>query len=723
MCDPRLTGGLSPRPFFRGLTAFCPLLFVGGLLSTAVLPATAEPPIETAGLVARGDIRRDRAPAKDRPWLPLYQGNGRIGCCFGPWGLHAGPEDQRAYPLRGVSHFTHLGHVVRAKHNADYLLPVASIHWGHEPREVRDYAQHQSFHDGTILTRFRTAEGTVEVLSWIDPVRRHLVGFQIDVQGRCPPIIIAPLRRLSVHYNQQMEQDFEGEMKAGTWHAEIRCLTARTTLTVQSTAEPSAVPEGLRLSLSPGRHEVLVAIGGAIEGSVQDSLRATRTWWHSAWESGAWLDLPDEAAQKVWIRSMAYVLSSHNDDGIGCSPPNGLTGAGWPFPFPFDSGCRQPLLLWTGQIDAARRWVEFWSSRREGLRQYTRRIWKIDGIMLPHVFPYGPAEDFHLPEPPNENYYPIYNAGHMSRIAHQTAIMVNDPAWTKQHALPLIEGAARFYLSMARKGQDGLWHFSIVPSLGLDESGGLNQPDYLCTLVSAEYAFRRAIEHGLDRDGRMAGMLQDGLAYKALLSKEGLYYSNIGSGARDFGRQKHPDQLAALVHLPLGGEPDGPTRRSYELRYEITAGANEPRFIGHTLGEFILASARMHDPAGWRKDWEQVQPARYADPEWIQFYESSGNGLVYYVTTHGMFAQAILETVVSTWWERLDLAPCIPWAGRVRFGNIRTLAGVTVSGEVVDGRGQATLRAWKQTAFPCRGQTFSMQTGDVVTVPIEPDGP
>ena len=196
---------------------------------------------------------------------------------------------------------------------------------------------------------------------------------------------------------------------------------------------------------------MLVAASDRISRVGRKSLQQTTEWWHATWNDGGWLDLPDETAQKVWIRSMAYVLYSHNDDGIGCSPPTGLAGNGWPFPFPFDSGCRHPLLLSTGRIDAARKWVEFWASRREGLQKYTRRIWDRDGIMLPHVFPYGSAEDFHLPQPPNECYYPVYNAGHLAHIAHQTAVMVNDPEWTRTYAMPFIAGAAAFYKTSPQK--------------------------------------------------------------------------------------------------------------------------------------------------------------------------------------------------------------------------------------------------------------------------------
>ncbi len=666
---------------------------------------------DVAAILARGDVTRSKPPEAEEVWLPLYLGNGRLGSCFGPWGLHVQSGRPTAYRIRGATHFTHLKHWVRAKYNADYVLPTAAMYWEAEPQAVREYRQRQSFHDSTVRTRFRTDAYSVDLLSWVDPVHRDVVGLRIDVEGECPAIVFAPFRQLSVHYKQQMEQSFEGRVENDTWKATLTCLSVRTPLSVKSTSQLTATPEGVRLNLRKGRNEILVTIGNDAAPSAEQSLRETQAWWHSLWADSAWLDLPDDDAQKVWIRSLAYVLYSHNDDGIGCPPPCGLTGNGWPFPFPFDSGCCHPLLLWTGRIDSARKWIEFWHSRSEGLKQYTRRIWKKDGMMLPHVFPYGSSEDFHLPEPPNENYYPVYNAGHMARMAHQTALMVNDEAWTRKHAVPLIEGAARFYLDVARRGEDGLWHFFVTPSLGLDESGGLNQPDYICTLVSAEYAFRLAIQYGLDKDGRMQAILRDGLAYKTLLSEKGLYHSH-GGPTRDLGRQKHPDQLSALIHIPLGSQADSPTRQAHTLRYDITDGAKSNRFIGHTLGEVILSSARMHDADGWRKDWNCVQPSSYADADWIQFYESSGNGLAYYVTTHGLFAQALLETVVSTWWERLDLAPCVPWPGTVRFGNIRTTLGVTVSGQITDGRGQAMLKAWKDTKLRCQGEAISLRKGE-----------
>ena len=108
---------------------------------------------------------------------------GRFGGCVGPWGLHLAAAPVRDYRLVGVTRFTHLKHFVRAKYNADYLLPLASIYWDAEPKSVSAYAQQQAFYDGTVLTRFRTEAYSVEVLSWYDAVDRDVAGFGSMCKG------------------------------------------------------------------------------------------------------------------------------------------------------------------------------------------------------------------------------------------------------------------------------------------------------------------------------------------------------------------------------------------------------------------------------------------------------------------------------------------------------------------------------------------------------------
>jgi len=105
---------------------------------------------------------------------------------------------------------------------------------------------------------------------------------------------------------------------------------------------------------------------------------------------------------------------------------------------------------------------------------------------------------YHEPNPPNIYCYEIHNAGYLARMAHETDLCVNDENWTKQYVLPLIEGTALFYKNICSKGEDGFWHLYVAPSMGQDESGGINQKDYLCALFSAQYCFQQAINYNLD---------------------------------------------------------------------------------------------------------------------------------------------------------------------------------------------------------------------------------
>ena len=331
--------------------------------------------MDAQSLVARGDITRTSPPPPDGARVPLYQGNGRFGSCYGPWGLHTpplegGPRPDRGpqYRLLGRTHFMHLRHFVRAKYNADYLLPLAMMHWDAEPTDVAEYRQHQSFYDGTVETSFRTAACSVSLVTWFDAVNRDLAGYRFDVEGTPPDILVAPFRHINAHYDHVLEQEFTGRVAGTTWRAEIRCMNAATALHVAADAQMEETEAGVKLRLSPGRTFVVVSANSEPEPPCDESLRRTREWWHAAWQTSGWVDLPRDDAQKVWVRSIAYILSSYNDDGTGMAPPMGLTGNGWPFPFPQDLSYVHPVLLATGRLDIARSWIEFWSARVEAER-------------------------------------------------------------------------------------------------------------------------------------------------------------------------------------------------------------------------------------------------------------------------------------------------------------------------------------------------------------------
>jgi len=675
---------------------------------------------EMADIVSSGDVVRNQPPKKDRRLVPLYQGNGRFGTIFGPFGLHVNPDALDRYKLQREMRFWHIKHYARAKFNADYLLPVATIYWETEPKKIKQYRQRQSFYDGTINTHFETADCQADITGWFDSLRTDVAGFIIDAGGNCPSIIVDVFRDFKIHYGQRLKSSISDTLSEHEWRVRINCKNAQSSLTMKSTARISrADGGGIRLELKPGRNEILIAVNSDIDVSAEKSLDESIKWWHSKWAATGWLDLPDEAAQKVWVRSMAYVLYSHNGNDLCCSPPCGLTGTGWPFSFPGDSSFRHMLLLSTGQLDAVRKWVECFYSHIDGMKKYTKRLMKKDGIHMPHVFPYGPFEGYHVPTVPNKFYYSIFSTGHLIRMADQTAVVLGDPKWTDKYVKPLLEQVTLFYLNCLKKGDDGLWHLYAYPSIGADEFGLVSQQDYLNGSFNAQYVLEKAVEYGVDNADKAQAILRDGLAFKSHLSPEGMYYSH--SGKPSFGKQKHPAQLYSLFGIPLlCSEPDAPTRKAHELRYEIVTGG-EKSFDGHTGGDMILSSARMHNADEWRRDWANFQPSKYADPDWIQFYESTygfGSRSPVYVTTHSLVAQAILETIVSSWWGRLDLAPCVPWQGKLRFGNIYTLMGVVVCGEFDNGKGNATLRAYKDTCFKYRDRTINLKKGEQITVDV-----
>ena len=186
-----------------------------------------------------------------------------------------------------------------------------------------------------------------------------------------------------------------------------------------------------------------------------------------------------------------------------------------------------------------------------------------------------------------------------------------------------------------------------------------------------------------------------------------------GTGGEDYGKQKHPPQLNPLAFLPVSQTVSAPTRRAYEMRYEITERAEEPFFYGWTLGEFLLSSSRMANAGEWKKDWDNALRSEYVDPERIQIYETSRAwGASFYTTTHGLFTQSILDCIVSDWWGQLRVGGCVPWRGEISFEGIRTLLGVNVSGQINAKEIALTLHAQKDAIITCHGHNLSLRKGE-----------
>jgi len=208
--------------------------------------------------------------------------------------------------------------------------------------------------------------------------------------------------------------------------------------------------------------------------------------------------------------------------------------------------------------------------------------------------------------------------------------------------------------------------------------------------------------------------LKDGLAFESLISKRNYYFSCQGSGEEDFGNQKHPPQLNEMAFLPVNKEASVQAANAYNIRYEITKNAKIPHFHGWTLGEFLLAGARLGDVENWKYDWNQLLPSVYVDKEFIQIYETSrAQSEAFYTTTNGLVVNSILDGLVTTWWGKLEIAKCMPWEGKVSFGNIRTLLGVVVDGVIENGEAAVKLTAWKDCSIDFYGEQLDMKKGEI----------
>ncbi|MGQ8335136.1 hypothetical protein ACUNWD_01190 [Sunxiuqinia sp. A32] len=695
-----------------------PLILLLTLFFSACTYQLVNNQIDIKQAIRTTDVERNSMP--DTAVINLYQGNGVFGSSYGPLGLHLNPAKGADFYKYGKTEYLCLNHLIRAKYGADYLIPLAQIFWKDEPANVTNYSQHQSFYDGTISTHFESDENKVTVLTWFDPVNKNLSGIKIDLEGETSDVVLKPSELLNVHYGQTIDQTCVISEDDGQWKIELSCMNAKSEVFIKTNAEVKLQDSELILKLHPGENNIQLSLNKLVDRSSFKSLTQNKEWWHSKWENMGMIVVPDLNAQRMWVRSMALFLSSYSDDKLGLSPPMGFTGNHWPFGYPQDVSYVHPMFLSTGNLNIAKSWIEYFAERLSGMKEYTKRLMKVDGIMCPWVFPYGDFTGYHTPEAPNKFYYEIHNSGYLARMAYETSVYVNDEDWTEKYAKPLIRETAQFYKSISKKGEDNLWHLSIKPSTGQDERGGVDQDDYLCALFSAKYCFQKAIEYQLDDDGTYTKMLNDGLAFPELKSERGYYYTSKGSGEADFGKQKHPVQLNDLAFLPVNEDVADASAIAYQLRYDITQDAKRPYFYGWTLGEFLLAGSRIGSVEGWQKDWENLRKADYVDPDWIQIYETSGVYRdAYYNITNGLVTQSLLNNLVCDWYGKLEIAKCNPWKGKIYLKNIYSKLGVKISGVIDGDSASLLLEAWKDCEFELRGERIRLKKNEQIERNLE----
>jgi len=311
-------------------------------------------------------------------------------------------------------------------------------------------------------------------------------------------------------------------------------------------------------------------------------------------------------------------------------------------------------------------------------------------------FPIGEGADLLADgPPPNPFQYEIHNAAYPARMAYEAAIH-SDPAWALAQAWPVVEASARFFVDCVVMGADGRWGIQVTPSMGQDEYGGADAPDYLCALFAAEYTFtialdlarRLGLSHPLAE--RWRSVLAAGLAYDRLREPQGFRRSNARV-TFSANSQKHPVQLNPLTFLPLG-HIDAETRTAWQHRRTVCSverrnmahgGMRGSFYDGWTLPAFTLAAARMGDGEALAREWSELPISQNIDREGITVYESCGFWQPYYTTSLGLLLQVVNDALANDWLGPITVGSAWPrqW-GRGAFHGFRFPGGVERHGSV-----------------------------------------
>lgn len=685
--------------------------------------------IDRAKSVRRGNIVSTEWSGERK--IGSYLGNGRFGAILSGLGLNLNPNQAKDSP-HTASHFNHTSHWGRfhffsrhmnAESTVDYILPFFTLFWENEFSGITQYRQCHDLYDGILTTDFKQESGaSAHIVTWFDCIDKDLAGVLIDTEGcevfpnricLSAPTLIDPCPFVC---GEKYPQFIKASRSGDEWRMSVSCDGAcndsSTAVYISTDMDTEIAETGLIFQPKPGKNHLLFSVHTAV--GREDpllSLERTKNWWHKTWEETGWIDYSDERVQQVWVRGMAYLLSSYDADCERIQPANSMGIDGFAYNFVPDMENIAPVLLMTEHRDIVKHWVELFAGEIDGMRRYAKHLWPdAEGIFPPWELNYGPIEGYHAPSVPVIYCYEAHNAGYLCRLAAEAADFAADEEWAKKYADPLIRGCAEFFRAFCHKEDDGFWHLRCFPCMGRDEAGGVNKDDYLCTLLTAKYTFQAAVRRGLDEDFEYKQILTDGFAFDGLLSERGTW--RTCRGADDFGKQKHPIQLEGIACFPTEAEPLPPEAKAHELRYEITSGAKDPRFLGWTLAQFLIADTNMKNAHAWRTDWDLLRSSNNVDEDWIQFYESSGSiRSPFYLATHGMILQSLIRNCVNDYWGRLEVGSCLPEDAFVRFENIRTRLGVSVSGTIESGRFSGTITSLRNRRIDVVGDNTPITQG------------
>lgn len=652
-----------------------------------------------------GDIIRNRFEENRSDTCNLYLGSGCAGVSLNAWGVF--PQDTGAPDRDGIGKtcLTHTDHWHRGLWEIDYWLPVAHLDWAQKIESPHDWRQSLDLYDGICRTQYSVDGYSLVQQAFYHPEKRDLLALEFVCKGTgVPDLILSPKIHVQAHYQQILDGEvaLESENDAGNFIVlRLKVGTADTALII-SVAGPS---NQIRLVYKSGsvhaefksamiqstvligvkawtkRHELIDEMKAVSSGDAyrNSAIQA----WHKRWGQG-FIELPDTHHQAIWARSVYHLLCSYSPDVASPSGPMGWSGNGWPFHFPQDVSYILPALLRLGHLDIARGWIEFYHSQIAATREMTQRVYRLPGTMWAWEHPIGPDSHTLSSGSPNPFQFEIHNAAYPTRMAYETAAYLGQE-WARHFAWPIVKESAIFYAAALKRNSVGKWGIHVVPSMGQDEFGGENQHNYLCALFSAQYTLTTAIhmarQLGINElDPKWISILQDGLAYDRVFDPATGIYATCESGVGHLTdlvtKPKHPVPLNPYFSLPLGAV-DSPTATAYSHRHSVSRDVMKKFSHGWTFPALLLADVHAGNAIGLREDLELLAGSGLMDRDHICFYESSGfRHAPFFVTSHGLYAQAVQDAFVNDYWNETRLQAAVPesWRG-ARYAGLRTRDG------------------------------------------------
>ena len=627
-------------------------------------------------------------------WVASYLGNGLLGGCFDYAGLQFQDGTEGRPDIIGDTYFVSQSHYVHGRYGMDYALPIgrlqADIAHNGKTVELSNHttltklSQSLDIRKGILQTRYSLRGGpTVKQTQFFSQVRKHVFAAKVeseaDIRFRFVPITQTPY-----HYGSHFETEVKTQALEGCTVHEIPTNLQTTAVALKQSDDLVLVSVYSSLETDNPAQACIDDISSAVDAGSHTLLAEQQAWWNQYWDESD-VSIP-HPLDSIWKRANYYIGCSCADQKTHPPLVFGLARVQWPAYFPQDYFYAYTNTFAANHLKQAAGTSEFWFEILRHAEDYAKRVFGLDGAVYPWTPTVFDWHDYHRnARVPNSCYYELHNSAYVAKMCHDYYLHTCDESYLREKAYPVIKQIARMYASMTTI-IDGRAQIRFKPNTSQDEGSPTGMPNYFDTLVSAEFTLRLAGQlaerFGDSATSQMCSKILDaGYAYERLEFED--TYSVFEGDVRTEDFQKHPVQLNPITWLPIQRFFEDPRIRAYHARrYDICRGYKDASSTAWTLGQFMLASCRLRMPDELAKDIENIQRCRIMDPAYTQTFESTRRS-PHFLTTIGLFMQAITETLVQTHNGFTEIFPCLlkdQDSQPIEFRGIRAPGGFRVSG-------------------------------------------